>query len=115
MGRKPVGLDDAAMCQLRGNRIGLAIQEPMTALNPQHTVGDQIAGPLRLGIDSLAVSSLSFAKKIRGVSSFIIRVMILGNTACSASVQRDPGPGRRGRFAPQNRPRCSGRGRRMRR
>lgn len=43
-----VGLDEATMCTLRGNRIGMIFQEPMTALNPLHTIGDQIAEPLRL-------------------------------------------------------------------
>ena len=47
-GQELVGLGDAAMCRLRGNRIGMVFQEPMTALNPLHTVGDQIAEPLRL-------------------------------------------------------------------
>jgi peptide/nickel transport system ATP-binding protein len=47
-GRELVGLPDAAMCALRGDRIGMVFQEPMTALNPLHTVGDQIAEPLRL-------------------------------------------------------------------
>ena len=47
-GQELVGLDDGAMCKLRGNRIGMVFQEPMTALNPLHTVGDQIAEPLRL-------------------------------------------------------------------
>ena len=47
-GRELIGLDDAAMCTLRGNRIGMVFQEPMTALNPLHTVGDQVAEPLRL-------------------------------------------------------------------
>ena len=47
-GRELVGLPDAAMCALRGNRIGMVFQEPMTALNPLHTIGNQIAEPLRL-------------------------------------------------------------------
>jgi peptide/nickel transport system ATP-binding protein len=47
-GRELVGLGDHAMCALRGNRIGMVFQEPMTALNPLHTVGAQIAEPLRL-------------------------------------------------------------------
>ena len=47
-GRELVGLRDDEMCTLRGNRIGMVFQEPMTALNPLHTVGDQIAEPLRL-------------------------------------------------------------------
>jgi len=46
-GRELVGLADEAMCELRGNRIGMVFQEPMTALNPLHTIGRQIAEPLR--------------------------------------------------------------------
>ncbi len=43
-----VGQSDATLRQLRGNRIGMIFQEPMTALNPVHSIGDQVAEPLRL-------------------------------------------------------------------
>jgi peptide/nickel transport system ATP-binding protein len=47
-GQELVGLPDAALRQLRGNRIGMIFQEPMTALNPVHTIGHQVAEPLLL-------------------------------------------------------------------
>ena len=47
-GQQLVGQDDAALCRIRGNRIGMIFQEPMTALNPVHTIGRQVAEPLRL-------------------------------------------------------------------
>ncbi|MBY0409873.1 MAG: ABC transporter ATP-binding protein [Burkholderiaceae bacterium] len=43
-----VGLTDAQLCKIRGNRIGMVFQEPMTALNPVHTIGHQVAEPLRM-------------------------------------------------------------------
>lgn len=47
-GQELVGKPEREMCQLRGDRIGMVFQEPMTALNPVHTVGHQVAEPLRL-------------------------------------------------------------------
>ena len=46
-GSELVGLSDAAMCELRGQRLAMIFQEPMTALNPLHRIGDQVAEPLR--------------------------------------------------------------------
>lgn len=39
---------NAALRSVRGQRIGMVFQEPMTALNPLHTVAKQIAESLRL-------------------------------------------------------------------
>ncbi len=47
-GQELLGLPDAALCQVRGRRIGMVFQEPMTALNPLHRIADQVAEPLRL-------------------------------------------------------------------
>jgi len=41
-------LDDAAMRTIRGNRIGMIFQEPMTSLNPTFSVGFQIGEVLRI-------------------------------------------------------------------
>ncbi|MCP5286869.1 MAG: ABC transporter ATP-binding protein [Burkholderiaceae bacterium] len=47
-GEELAGAPERRWCALRGARIGMVFQEPMTALNPLHTVGRQIAEPLRL-------------------------------------------------------------------
>ena len=46
-GDELIGLTDPHYCRLRGNRISMIFQEPMTALNPMHTIGRQVAEPLR--------------------------------------------------------------------
>ena len=43
-----LALDDRAMRNIRGNRISMIFQEPMTSLNPVLTVGRQISETLRL-------------------------------------------------------------------
>ena len=47
-GRDLRTLGDSALAQLRGDRMAMVFQEPMTSLNPVFTVGDQIGEVLRL-------------------------------------------------------------------
>jgi oligopeptide/dipeptide ABC transporter ATP-binding protein len=47
-GRDLVTLPESEMQRVRGNRIAMVFQEPMTALNPVFTVGDQIAEVARI-------------------------------------------------------------------
>ncbi|MFZ8966259.1 MAG: ABC transporter ATP-binding protein [Ilumatobacteraceae bacterium] len=46
-GKELLGLADRDFSAIRGNRIGMVFQEPLTALNPLMRVGKQIAQPLR--------------------------------------------------------------------
>jgi len=47
-GRDLLALPDEEIRRIRGNRIAMIFQEPMTALNPVFTVGDQIAEVARV-------------------------------------------------------------------
>ncbi len=47
-GEDLAGASEARLCELRGNRFAMVFQEPMTALNPVHRVGDQVAEGLVL-------------------------------------------------------------------
>jgi oligopeptide/dipeptide ABC transporter ATP-binding protein len=58
------GLDDEAMRRLRGHRIGMIFQEPMTSLNPVFTIGEQIAEPLRLHLNLSPKQALARAAEL---------------------------------------------------
>ena len=47
-GRDLLTLDEESMRRIRGNRVAMIFQEPMTALNPVFTVGEQIAEVVRV-------------------------------------------------------------------
>ncbi len=42
-GKDILSLSEAGLCGLRGRDVGMVFQEPMTALNPLKTIGDQVA------------------------------------------------------------------------
>ena len=49
-----LALDEAEMRGIRGNRISMIFQEPMTSLNPVMRIGDQITEAVRLHRDMTA-------------------------------------------------------------
>jgi peptide/nickel transport system ATP-binding protein len=63
-GQELTALDDAALCRMRGRRLAMVFQEPMTALNPLHTVGRQVAEPLRLHLGLSAAAARAQALRL---------------------------------------------------
>ena len=47
-GRSLTKLSEEQLCDIRGSDIGMIFQEPMTALNPVKTIGDQVSESIRL-------------------------------------------------------------------
>ena len=59
---------EAELCQIRGRDIGMIFQEPMTALNPVQTIGDQVAETILVhGDDSKAGARLRAAEMLARV------------------------------------------------
>ncbi len=53
-GREMAALPEAQVRKLRGNRIGIVFQDPLTSLNPTMPIGVQVAEPLRIHRDTSA-------------------------------------------------------------
>ena len=67
-GRDLLSLDEPALCALRGRRLAMVFQEPMTALNPVRTIGDQVAESLLLHL------GLTRAEAARRAAALLERV-----------------------------------------
>ena len=103
-GQDILALDEHALEQLRGDRIAMIFQEPMTSLNPVFTVGDQIAEVVllhrdvsreaantratelltRVGIPAPAAAMLRYPHQLSGGQRQ--RVMIAMALACDPSL-----------------------------
>ena len=65
-GRDLLGLSDEEIRQVRGNRIAMIFQEPMTSLNPVLTIGRQIAEPVEVHRNMPLKEALEKAKELLG-------------------------------------------------
>ena len=60
-GRDLLGLSESEMRDVRGDRIAMIFQEPMTSLNPVYTVGDQIVEAIELHQDIKGAAAVDHA------------------------------------------------------
>jgi oligopeptide transport system ATP-binding protein len=65
-GRDLLQLGDAGIRAIRGNKIAMIFQEPMSSLNPALTVGLQVAEPVNLHRDASWAKALEHAKELLG-------------------------------------------------
>ena len=67
--RELIGLSDKEMSRVRGRRIAMVFQDPMSALTPVYTVGDQVAEAVRAHDKSL--SRAAAAKRAVGLLDLV--------------------------------------------
>jgi oligopeptide/dipeptide ABC transporter ATP-binding protein len=63
-GRELTSLDEREMRQVRGHQIAMVFQDPMTALNPTATIGEQIAEPVQVHLGATKRQALSRAAEV---------------------------------------------------
>lgn len=56
-GTELIGMPDAALSTVRGRKIGMVFQDPMSALTPVYTIGDQIAEAITVHHKDIAKSA----------------------------------------------------------
>jgi oligopeptide/dipeptide ABC transporter ATP-binding protein len=66
-GRNLLALRPDEMRQVRGSRIATVFQDPMTSLNPMMTVGNQIAGPVRIHTGGSRAAARRRAQEVLGL------------------------------------------------
>ena len=66
-GQDLVPLSAGQMRQIRGRQIATVFQDPMTSLNPTMTIGDQIAGPVRIHLGLSRTAARKRAEEVLGL------------------------------------------------
>ncbi|WP_439365985.1 ABC transporter ATP-binding protein [Bradyrhizobium sp. DASA03005] len=66
-GRDLLKFPDQEMRKIRGNRIAMIFQEPMTSLNPVYTVGSQIAEAVRIHTKASRAEAMAKAQEMLGL------------------------------------------------
>jgi peptide/nickel transport system ATP-binding protein len=90
-GRDLLEASEAEMRRLRGARIGMVFQEPMTALNPLRTIGSQIAEMFRIH------TGLSAAERDGRVATLLEQVRIPDPAAAARAFPHELSGGQRQR------------------
>jgi peptide/nickel transport system ATP-binding protein len=80
-GQSLLGLKESAMADIRGNRIAMIFQEPMTSLNPSYTIGNQLK-------EALQRHRKVTAKQARERAVFLLEKV--GITAADSRLQQYP-------------------------
>lgn len=63
-GTELTGADESVMRKIRGNKISIIFQDPMTSLNPTHTIGKQLTEAILLHTDRDKASAKARAKEL---------------------------------------------------
>jgi peptide/nickel transport system ATP-binding protein len=61
-GNDLTAMQETALCQMRGRDVGMIFQEPMTALNPVRSIGDQVAETVRVHTGASRREALAVAR-----------------------------------------------------
>ncbi|WP_158965138.1 ABC transporter ATP-binding protein [Chachezhania sediminis] len=63
-GQELLTMPEARMCKIRGARVGMVFQEPMTALNPVKTIGAQVMETILLHTDASKADAEAQAREV---------------------------------------------------
>jgi peptide/nickel transport system ATP-binding protein len=91
-GRDVTALTDRELRRLRGGRIGMVFQEPMTSLNPAMRIGDQLEEGLKLH------RAMTAAERREACLAMLARVRIKDPAACLAAYPHEFSGGMRQRI-----------------